>query len=344
MKWYEENGNDSDVVVGSRIRLVRNLKDYCFPWKLKQEQASSLSEELSEKLIGVGALSGRTMESCKLNILSHTQRDALRERRVISRTAAKEPASARLLLSKDESVSILINCEDHLRIQVCSVSDLEQTWKEADRIDDYVNELYPYAFDEKIGYMTTFPTSIGTGMRVYKILHLPMLDSLDRFSELAGEVGRYGLKLKPAFSSDKQSNGNMYVLYNEKTLGISEVEILQLIDKVGSQLISQERTLRENSVKAHRLEAEDICYKAYGTIKYSRLLTMKMAMNLLSQLRWLQEMGLIELEKYCNFYGLMLEIQQAGLSLQGETSKKIREDQQRAEYLRSRLPRLRSEV
>lgn len=342
MKWYEEKDAENDVVVASRIRLLRNLRDYKFPWKLEEKEAGSLTGELEEKLKNVGTLDGRSYESCRLGQLTQVQRNALRERKTISQAAAKQPGQAGLILSGDEAVSLILNCEDHLRIQVShSGAQLMQSWKEVDKLDDYINELYPYAFDDNVGYLTTYPTNIGTGMRAYVVLHLALLDAVSRFDDIVGEIGRYGLKLKPAFSSDRQLNGNMYVLYNEKTLGISEDEILELLEKVAGQLVSQERSLRDSSLEQHHLEAEDICYKAYGTIRYSRLMTLKMSMHLLSQLRWGQEKQIIRFKSYCNFYEIMLGIQEANLAMTCEKPEDAsRQNQTRAEFIRKCLPEL----
>ena len=177
-------------------------------------------------------------------------------------------------------------------------------------------------------------------MRAYLVLHLALLDSVSRFDDMVDEIGRFGLKLKPAFSNDRQLNGNMYVLYNEKTLGTSEEEILELLDKVGGQLASQERTLRDNSIEQHRLEVEDICYKAYGTIRYSKLMTLKMGMHLVSQLRWGQEKQIIRFKEYCNFYEIMMGMQEANLTAQNKTTGVSKQNQLRADYLRSCLPEL----
>lgn len=342
MKWYEEKDAENDVIVASRIRLLRNLRDYKFPWKLEEQEAKKLTGELEEKLRTIGSLDGRSYVVSDLSQMTQLERNALRERRMISRRAAKEPGQAGLIRSADEAVSLTINCEDHLRMQVShSGAQLHQSWKEMDKIDDYVNELYPYAFDDQVGYLTTYPTNIGTGMRAYLVLHLALLDSVSRFEDIVDEISRFGLKLKPAFSSDKQLNGNMYVLYNEKTLGTSEEEILELLEKVGGQLAGQERSLRDNSIEQHRLEVEDICYKAYGTIRYSKLMTLKMGMHLISQLRWGQEKQIIRFQEYCNFYEIMMGMQEANLATQStkaaDTSK---QNQLRAQYLRKCLPQI----
>jgi len=343
MKWYEEGGSESSVVVASRIRLVRNLKAFCFPAMLDEDEASKLTGELCGKLKKLSSVDGRTYEDFRLAEFDEVYREALQERQVINRTSVTEPRQAGLLLSKDEAVSVTVNSTDHIRMQISqSGMELQQIWGQMDKLDDCINEMYPYAFDSKLGYMTTYPTSVGTGMKAYLILHLALLDSVAKFPEIVSEIGRYGIKLRPAFGKKKESGGSLYVMFNQKTLGVSEQEIIQIMEKIAGQLISQEKSLRQHSVSRHRLRAEDICYKAYGNLRYSKLMTLETGMSLLSQLRWGQEDQVITFEKYCNIYELMTGIQPANLCvfydklLKGEALERAR-----AEYLQKFLPEIR---
>lgn len=236
-----------------------------------------------------------------------------------------------------------VNSTDHIRMQISqSGMELQQIWSQMDKLDDCMNEMYPYAFDSKLGYMTTYPTSVGTGMKAYLILHLALLDSVAKFPEIISEISRYGIKIRPAFGKTKENSGSLYVMFNQKTLGVSEQEIIQIMEKIAGQLVSQEKDLRRHSVERHRIHAEDICYKAYGNLKYSRLMTLETGMSLLSQLCWGQEEQVITFERYCNIYELMTGIQPANLSvfydrpLKGDAL-----EQARAEYLQRFLPEIR---
>ncbi len=343
MKWYEESGSESSVVVASRIRLVRNLKAYRFPGMLNEEEASELTKELFEKLKKLSSVDGRTYEECRLADFDELHREALQERQIINRISVADPRQAGLLLSKDEAVSVTVNSVDHVRMQISKYGmELQQVWGQMDKLDDCVNEMYPYAFDNKLGYMTTYPTNVGTGMKAYLILHLALLDSVAKFPEILSEIGRFGIKVRPAFGKKKENSGSLYVMFNQKTLGISEQEVIQMMEKIAGQLVSQEKSLRHHSIERHRIQAEDICYKAYGNLRYSRLMTLESGMNLLSQLRWGQEEQVISFEKYCNIYELMIGIQPANLSvfydkpLKGEALERAR-----AEYLQRFLPEIR---
>ena len=342
MKWYEETGSDSSVAVASRIRLSRNLQEYKFPGKLNRDEANALTKELSDRLKRLSSVDGRSYEGMLLGQMDEIDRRALQERQLINSASVEAPQGAGLLVSGDEAVSVTLNSVDHIRLQVSrSGMELKEIWGQIDRLDDCINEMYPYAFDETLGYMTAYPTNVGTGMKAYVVLHLALLDSIDKFSDIVSEIGRYGVNLRPAFGKDRDISGNLYVLFNQKTLGVSEQEIIQIIEKVSGQLIAQEKSLRRHSAENHRLRAEDICLKAYGNLRYCRLMSLQTGMRLLSSLRWGQEEQVVSFEHYCNLYGLMQGIQPASLcvfykkQLDGEAL-----DQARADYLHRFLPAL----
>lgn len=342
MKWYDETGSESSVIVASRIRLVRNLKAYKFPGMLTAQEAAGLTQELCQKLQRLSETDGRSYEQVLLKDIDQMHRESLKEKQLINRASVDRPGEAGLLLSSDEAVSVTVNSVDHIRLQVSqSGMELEQIWGQIDKLDDCINEMYPYAFDDKLGYMTAYPTNLGTGMKVYLVLHLALLDSMVKFPEIVSEIGRYGMNLRPAFGKNKENSGNLYVLFNQKTLGVSEKDLIQVIEKVAGQLSGQEKSLREHSVQHHRVQAEDICRKAYGTLRYSRLMTLQTGMHLLSQLRWGQEEQVISFEKYINIYELMIGIQPCSLSVfYGKQLDGEAQDQARAAYLQRFLPEL----
>ena len=219
--------------------------------------------------------------------------------------------------------------------------DLESAWKDANQVDDILNESFEYAFDEKLGYMTAFPTNLGTGMRAYLILHLPLLSSSRQFRVLMGGISRYGLAMKGAFGEGNDNPGSLFVLYNQKTLGVSEEDIIQILTKVAGQLASQERSVRTQSVKTHRNEIEDCIYRSYGILKYARSISFKDALNYLSQLRWGIEMNLLPIEETIPCYQLMLGVQPANLQVTYDRPMNQEElDRARASYLRKFLPDL----
>lgn len=176
MKWYERVDRERPAVISSRIRLVRNWNQYVFPSRLTPDAGEEMIRQLKYGLRELGTADGRDYEYEDLQKLSELDKKALRERRVINSTIAAKKAPAGLILSEEEDAGIVLNGTDHIRIQLLSAGmHLEELWKQADRIDDFINEKFEYAFDEKYGYLTSFPTNMGTGLRASVILHLPSL-------------------------------------------------------------------------------------------------------------------------------------------------------------------------
>ena len=227
LKWYEESADNSDVVVSSRIRLARNLSKYPFSPKLSKSQSKEMIKELESEL-SFPISSERPLHWIQVNTLSDIDKVALVERHLISETlAAKEDATA-AMISDDEVVSIMLNEEDHIRIQTMSGGmNLEKAFSIADAIDDEINKKFAYAYHERLGYLTTFPTNVGTGLRVSYMLHLPGIARTKKLASISSDIGRFGVTIR-GMSNDKENGiGNLYQIYNQKTLGRDEKELIQ---------------------------------------------------------------------------------------------------------------------
>lgn len=345
-KWYDMEGANQDIVVASRIRLQRNLRKYPFPVKLEKERISALNTELTMGLAGLQTVTAQDYDVIALDGLSSRARTALQERQLISHSIAEKETPVSMMLSKDESVGIVINGEDHLRLQISkSGLNLEGAWGEADRIDDFINEKFEYAFDPKFGYMTTYPTHLGTGMRAYLLVHLPIFSATKKFKSAVNEMSRFGIVFKSAFGPGDENFGDIYVIYNQKTLGQSEEDLIALVNKVGKQIIDQESRLRDVSLKNQRIQREDQSYRAYGILKYARSLSLKDALFHLSRLRLGVSMGLLALEDQISLFQLMQCCQPA--TLQTMYHRELDEtglNRLRAEYIREHLPELKEET
>ena len=189
MKWFEEVNLTRPAVICSRVRLVRNLEEYAFPSRLNEKQADEMITRLEEGLKDLGSVDGRHYEQARLQELSDLDRRALRERRVFNSTIASSKAPAGVMVSDDERVGIVLNGTDHIRIQLfASGLHLDELMSQAAQIDDYLNERFDYAFDDKYGYLTSFPTSVGTGLRASVVLHLPLLSQSKRFNGMVTEL------------------------------------------------------------------------------------------------------------------------------------------------------------
>lgn len=339
-KWYEKITDQSDIYVASRIRLVRNLREYPFPCRLSDTVNGLLTDILQGVCKALEEELGRELHSSTFAGFSALQMQALKERRIINKSIQQKKHPMGLTVSGDESLSIVYNGDDHIRMQVSVPGlSLEEAWRTANQVDDFYNKRFEYAFDEKLGYLTTFPTNAGTGMRGYVLLHLPFLSAGGGLQKLNREISRYGLVIKGAFGDLEENPGDIVVLSNQKTLGISEADIMEVLTNIAAHLASQEARLREKSLKQNYNLHQDRIYKAYGILKYARMLELSEALNCLSSLKWGICNGLVETAAPTNCYRLMLECQDANLQMlsdkpmEGEVLSRAR-----AEYIRKYLP------
>ena len=341
-KWFERVDRERPAVISSRVRLVRNLSEYAFPSRLSQEESVEMIRRLELGLDDLGSVDGRHYEYAWLSQLSELERKALCERRVFNSTIASVKTPASILISDEEEVSVVLNSTDHIRLQVMAPGlHLYELWHQANLLDDHINSRFSYAFDDKYGYLTAFPTNVGTGLRASVVLHLPSLSMGKKFSGLVSEMGRFGASVRGVYGEGSENYGALYVVSNQKTLGLTEKEILDLVNKVALQLISQENQVRKLSLEKHGLECADEAYKSYGVLKYARRLSAKDAMIFLSQLMSGVSDGLLAFKEPCSIYRLMLGIQPANLQkLSDRPLGKEELDIARASYIRRELPEL----
>ncbi len=340
LKWFEQVDKERPGIISSRIRLVRNWDQYAFPSRLTQKEGMEMIHRLEYGLRDLGSLDGKHYEYTYLEELGELERKALRERRVFNSTIAARKAPTGLVLSDEEDVGIVLNGTDHIRLQLLSTGlHLEKMWKQADRMDDFINERFSYAFDEKYGYLTSFPTNVGTGLRASVILHLPSLSMGKKFGGLVTEMGRFGAIVKGVYGEGSENYGALYEVSNQKTLGVSEKEILDLVTRVAVQLSGQEMQVRRLAMEKHGRECAAEAYKSYGVLKYARRLSAKDAMTFLSQLMRGLDDGIFKTKEPCQVYRLMLGIQPANLQkLSDRPLGKEELDMARAAYLRAELP------
>ena len=339
-KWYNRWGEEEDVVVSSRIRLARNTTEYNFSPKITPTESETLIARASDCIDGA-------QEECGMKIVSmarasECKKQSLMENLLINRYMAERNDGA-VGFSENESLSVMINAEDHFRIQaVTSGMDMNSCLITANSLDDKLGEEFEYAFSDKYGYQTTFITNIGTGMRAAYRLHLPALANTKKLQLLSGELGRFGVKLSPCYGDNNV--GDIYSLSNQHTLGASEEEICKNLKNVALQLVEQERKQREIFLSTSRIKAEDEAYKSYGVLKYSRCMSLKNAMVLLSEIRLGQFLGTIKFKDYdFSAYGLMLAVQPRTIqeNVSNGRAMSVEEvDIARAKIIRESIPEL----
>lgn len=340
LKWYEKTDSQHDVIAARRIRLVRNAEHYNFPARMSADESRCLLEKMKTEFTDIKGVNGLDYNYSDLEIMGSEYKNMLYERRIINRTMVEKTGPAALLLSEDEASGLIMNGDDHLKMYYFSCSDsLETLWDKINVMDDYVNSHINYAYSEKYGYLTAFPTNVGTGMKASVILHLPLLSGSRQFKALFNEMGRFGITVKSIYAENSDNYGALYEISNQKTLGQSEEDIIAVVTKMTDQLVSSERKLRSVSLRSHRINVEDEVYKSFGVLKYARRLTMKEAMTYLSHVRKGLLDGLISTEKPVNIFGIMMNIQPANLA-RCCNAKEAELDNVRAEYIREKLPDL----
>lgn len=339
-KWYEETSPYHDVVISSRVRLARNLNNICFSERMSKEAA----ENLVTTVRGYAGLL-KTQEkmnyyTCNVNKLGELEKTALVEWHIISPRLAKKQEETGLILSEDEGISIMVNEEDHLRIQaMASGMNIKYAMERADKIDDLLSEQLPIAFDDTYGYLTTCPTNTGTGLRASYMVFLPALTMAGKLERLAQEVGKYGIIIRGIYGEGSKALGFIYQISNQKTLGSSEQDIIESLNQVILQVIKLERTRREYMLSINAEEIKDKVYRSYGILKYAKLITTVDAMTLLAQIKLGFDTGLIKLKETPNFHRIMMEIQPASLQKQyGKVIGNGERERVRAEFLNKRLP------
>ena len=334
-RWFETKGKPQGIVVSSRVRLARNIDGYVFPGRMDEAARAGFLEETRR---GLKNLDYRYLD---LGRMPAIEKQALRERRVINSAMAGRQEAMGLYLSEDESISILMGGDDHLRIQcMLAGASLHKGWEILDQLDDQINETYEYAFSQKYGYLTSFPTNMGTGLRASVIMHLPLISRERGFKHLTEEIARMGVSLKAlGTSSTGEHYGCLYNLSNQKTLGLSEQEILANVERLAMQLAAQERKAENELVSSRRMEVEDEVFKSYGVLRYARKLSYKESMMYLSSIRMGMANGVIRMKEPVNIFSLMLGTGHG--SLTEYAGQPIPDDQYkvvRAEYIRANLP------
>ncbi len=294
-KWRKEMVSMTEqIVLSTRIRLARNYKKYPFLSTINSEQAKAVLQTAKDSVLNIGA-AGQEFRFLGAEQLK-VEGGVLLERHLISPNLLKSHHPCGVILSKDQKISILLNEEDHLRIQVIEPGyALRQAYEAADRLDDLLEEGEEYAFHPQYGYLTGCPTNIGTGLRASVMLHLPALVLSGRMSELVSTVSKFGITVRGIYGEGSEALGNLFQFSNQVTLGITERETLDKLENVVNQMIDQELYYRQKMKDNDALI--DQMYRSYGLLTHSYLLSHQEFMKLWSNVRLGMSLSLIPAEK-----------------------------------------------
>jgi len=323
--------------MSSRVRLARNLKGVAFPgWAKKAERVRSL-ETIRPEVEAVRQMSGGFSES--MDNLAALDKQILVERHLISREHAAKSAGSGLVLNKEESLCVMINEEDHLRMQALRPGlQLKEAWQAIDQLDSLLEKKLPYAFSPTLGYLTACPTNLGTGIRVSAMLHLPSLVLSEQINQIIQAVNKLGLAVRGLYGEGTEALGNVFQVSNQMTLGEMEGDIVERLNKVLAQLIEHEENARGTLLESKPKVIFNHIGRAYGILANAHSISSKETMNLLSLLRLGVDLGLFPGTDRALVDELFLITQPA--HLQKSYSEKLSAEERdllRADMLRERL-------
>ena len=342
-KWYYDAKAYHEVVLSGSVTLARNLADYNFPARLSEEDALKVVETVRALTNDIGAREGREYYSCRVDRLSNTDKDCLIESHAITPSLKRRKEPTGLIISDDESVSIMINEDDHIHIQAINAGyNLREAYKTANRIDDFIDSELHYCFSEKYGYLTSKLQDAGTGLHAAYMLSLPGITMSGKVDALQEEISRFDVTLKGIYGEGSKSAGFIFQVSNRKTLGVSESEIMENLEQVTAQIVDIEKRLRQEQIKNVGIDLKDRIYRSYGVLKYAKNLPQKDAMVLLAQLKMGCDCGILNIKGGgCEIHKLMIEMQPGNIQT---TYKKnmgsVQRDEYRAKYLNEHLPAL----
>jgi protein arginine kinase len=335
--WFTAVGPVFDTVISSRVRLARNLAGYCFPHRASVTELDNIIQTAIAATKQTDRL--KTAVSFLLDQSPRLNRQFLLERHLISQEHSKTGKQRAVVVSEDEAISVMINEEDHLRMQ-CLVSgfSVNTAWEEINQLDNELAQYLNYAVSAHCGYLTACPTNVGTGIRASVMLHLPALVMTKQIEKVLQSIAQLGLAIRGIYGEGSEALGDLYQISNQTTLGQSEEAIITYIENYAKQIISREQTVRNQLLNEARHDVEDAVYRAYGILSQARLISARETLGLLSHLRLGVNLELINDIPLTTINELMIITQPAHLqrAVGRELDSKMR-DMMRAQLIRERL-------
>lgn len=338
--WLQAEGPMADVVVSSRIRLARNVADFPFLSTASASERIEIYRCLCDAITNTNA--GREATLIEIHELDPLDREILVERHLVSRQHIAGTGMRGVSVSPGEDQALMINEEDHLRIQALgSGLQLDALWAQVDKIDDELSERVSFAYDEQYGFLTACPTNVGTGIRVSVMLHLPALKFTNEIEKVARAARDMRLAVRGTQGEGTDALGDFYQVSNQTTLGKSETELIRAFsDTIIPKIVEFERTARESLVNHSLPQLDDKIWRAYGVLAHARTITSDESQDLLSPLRMGIHLGRFPLLNIAELNDLFLSVQPA--HLQKKVGKELSGEQRdvaRADLLRKRFAR-----
>lgn len=336
-EWLRADGPHHDIVISSRVRLARNLCELPFPGWAKKADRISLLEQIKPQVEGLREMDDAFSEY--LQDLSALEKQVLVERHLISREHAAKGIGSAVVMNHQQTLSIMINEEDHLRMQAIRCGfQLKNAYKLINRVDTALEESLEFAYSPQLGYLTACPTNVGTGMRASAMLHLPALVLDDEINKVIQAVNKIGLAVRGLYGEGTEAMGNLFQVSNQTTLGEKEEEIINRLSKVIERVIEQEQRARETLLQKKRVTLIDQIGRAYGILNNAYSMTSKEALNFLSFIRLGVDLGFFPSECRLPADALFMETQPAHLQKNSQQKLSAEErDALRADIVRTKL-------
>ncbi len=340
-EWLRGSGPESDIVISSRIRLARNLADFPFLSRANESDLAAIEQQIQKAVDSLKA-DGRLQETTMfidVGGLPRLDRQFLVERQLISRELAESNGSRAVVIDPAEKFSLMVNEEDHLRLQVMqSGLNLREGWEQMNRLDDMIEEHVTYAFSDRLGYLTACPTNVGTGIRVSVMLHLPALVITRQIEKVFKSLQKINLAVRGLYGEGSQAMGDFYQISNQITLGLTEEELITKVGDIVPVLIDYERQARGFLIRESHETLHDRVSRAFGILRTAQTISSEETMHLLSSVRMGVNLGLIPDLTIPTINKLFIHSQPAHLQkITGELMDKTDRDIERASYLRRHL-------
>jgi protein arginine kinase len=308
--WLDGSGPNPEIVMSTRVRLARNLRNHRFAHRADEGELHRILDEVLSAVRETDALADAMV--IPTHEVSLDDRRFLMERHLLSNELVSASRPAAVIVGEDECTSVMVNEEDHLRIQAMqSGFQPSKTWEMADEIESMLETRLPYAFSEHLGYLTACPTNTGTGLRVSVLVHLPGLVLTGQIARALKGIAQVGLAVRGLYGEGTDAMGNFFQVSNQTTLGQSESEIIQSLERVTRQVIEHEGTARRILLKDAKPQIEDKVWRAFGLLRYGRLMRPGEVMNLCSAIRLGLGSGLLSGVSYSLLNSLMVLSQPA---------------------------------
>ncbi|MEF3355709.1 protein arginine kinase [Paenibacillus sp. GYB006] len=340
-EWMRSSAADSEIVISSRVRVARNVQSFPFPMLATDQQSRAVLDKVTEVLQFDDIHQFGSFHVLNLNELSDLDQEILVEKHLISPNLANESRNGAVILSEDESISIMVNEEDHLRIQCLYPGfQVQEAWKRASAIDDVFEAHIDYSFDDRRGYLTSCPTNVGTGVRASVMMHLPALVMTKQIGRVLTAVSQVGLAVRGIYGEGSEATGNLFQISNQITLGQTEAEIIDNLYSVVLQIIGHERNARERLMTDSKLRIADRVMRSYGILSHAYLMDSKEAAQRISDVRLGIDLDLIREKSIVEMNELNVLIQPGFLQKKfGRTLESGERDMYRAQLIRESFQR-----